>query len=511
MKVNVKFSLLFLFMIIVIVSFSQKIDPNGYTIFNHKNGKIASEGMMINGQPEGLWKSYNEEGILVSSGSRKNNLLDSLWSFYLPNGDLYMTINYLEGKKEGNKTTNLSDGGKIIENFVSDLKEGYEKHYNKDNNIIKQIPFKSGLEEGIAKEFNEDGLIISILEYQRGYILKREFINRKDKSGLKQGLWKEFYADGKLKIEGFYLNDKKDGFFKYFNESGNLEKLEKYINGNIIEGAEETRILETRVDYYIDGKQKVIQTYLDSKPHGIRREYSQEGKIIEGYLFNEGELIGIGIIDENGRKQGSWKELYNKNRLRAEGNYLDNRPINDWKYFFPSGKVEMTGSFNNQGKKIGEWKWFYENGNILREENYENGKLEGIYVDYNEVGEVLSKGEFLDDKEEGLWIIHYGDFLEEGPYKEGLREGIWVGTYDNGNKAYVVNFHDDNPDGKYAWYWPNGRIREMGTYILGRKHGLWQKFDENGILYLTITYRKGVEMRYDGTKILPELPEDIMD
>lgn len=511
MKLNFKFLLLFVFIIVVVTSFSQKIDPNGLNVFYHKNGKIASEGYMVNGQPEGLWKTYNEEGILVSAGSRKNNLLDSLWSFYLPNGELYMTMNYLEGKKEGIKTTYLPEKGKIIEIFKNDLKEGYERHYNNRNQLVKEIPFVNGLEEGIAKEFNDEGLIISILEYQIGYILKREYINRKDNSGLKQGIWKEFYENGKVKIEGFYLNGKKDGFFKYFNEDGNLEKLEKYINGNIIEGAEEIRILETRVDYYRDGKQKVIQTYLDNKPHGIRREYSAEGVIIDGYLFNEGELIGVGIIDEDGRKQGPWKELYEKNKLRAEGSYIDNQPVKSWKYYFPSGIIEMTGTFNNEGKKIGQWKWFYENGKILREENYENGKMEGMYVEFNEASEILSKGNFMDDKEEGPWIIHYGDFLEEGNYREGLREDIWIGTYDNGNKAYQVIFHDDNPDGKYLSYWPNGKVRESGTYILGRKHGLWQKFDENGVLYLTITYRKGVEMRYEGTKIVPELPESIYD
>ena len=32
-------------------------------------------------------------------------------------------------------------------------------------------------------------------------------INKTDKSGLKQGIWKE--TSGSVKIEGFYLNDKK--------------------------------------------------------------------------------------------------------------------------------------------------------------------------------------------------------------------------------------------------------------------------------------------------------------
>lgn len=503
------------FLIVLVMLFinsvsSQKVNPNGYNIFYHSNGAKSSEGNMVNGQPDGYWKNYNDKGVLISEGNRKNTMLDSLWSFYLPDGKLYMTINYKNGKKDGIKTTYTKDV-KIIENYTNDLKEGFEYHYNKNDKVIKQIPFANGVEEGIAKEFDNDGIIISLITYKIGYILNREYINRRDKSGLKQGLWKIFYDNDIVKEEGFYLNGKKDGFFKYFDKEGSLEKLEKYVNGNIVEGAEETRILETRVDYYKDGKQKVIQTYLNNKPHGIRREYSEEGKIIKGFLFYEGELIGIGIIDENGKKQGPWQELYSKGKIKAEGTYLDSKPINDWKYYFPSGKVEMTGSYNTKGQKIGQWMWFYENGKTLREENYVNGKLEGKYSEYDEKGNIISQGEFYDDKEEGKWIIHYGDFIEEGSFKEGLRDGEWKGTYDNGNKAYEVIFHDDNPDGNYKSYWPNGKPKETGIYILGRKHGLWQKYDETGILYLTITYRKGVEMKYDGAKIQPELPESISD
>ena len=101
------------------------------------------------------------------------------------------------------------------------------------------------MEEGIAKEYDSEGTIISILQYKRGYILRREHINRKDQSGFKQGLWKIFYANDILKEEGFYLNDKKDGFFKYYDEEGNLISLEKYNNGEIVEGVEETRVLNT--------------------------------------------------------------------------------------------------------------------------------------------------------------------------------------------------------------------------------------------------------------------------
>ena len=96
--------------------------PDGYTVFYHTNGTKSSEGDILDGKPEGYWKTYSEEGVLLSEGNRKNHLLDSLWKFYDDNGVLKMEINYLEGKKNGIRTT-YREQEKIEENFVDDLTE----------------------------------------------------------------------------------------------------------------------------------------------------------------------------------------------------------------------------------------------------------------------------------------------------------------------------------------------------------------------------------------------------
>ena len=66
----------------MVVSIAQEsIDPNGYNVFYYPNGQKSSEGMLKDGQPEGWWKSYNEQGVLVSEGNRKDHLLDSVWKW----------------------------------------------------------------------------------------------------------------------------------------------------------------------------------------------------------------------------------------------------------------------------------------------------------------------------------------------------------------------------------------------------------------------------------------------
>lgn len=498
----------------VFFSFAQDTIPtNGYVTLRHDNGKIASEGTMRDGLPDGYWKSYNKKGILISEGNRKDFLLDSVWNFYNEEGKLTMSVNFSQGKKEGKKMTFLPEE-KIEEFYKTDKKVGKEKHFDNQGRLVKEIPFENGLEEGVAKEYNENGIIILLTEYKAGYIVRREFLNRVDGSGKKQGIWKTFFANDQVKEEGTYVNDRKHGFFKEFNEDGNLLKIEKYENGQLIVDAVETRKLEMRVDYWPNGNPKIIGTYFNGVAEGIRREYNSKGQVIQSYILKSGSILGKGVVDEGGTKQGYWEEYYDEHYakpdeklLRAKGKYVNSKPVGEWVYYLPNGKVEIEGSYNDKGKKIGLWTWYYPNGNILIEENYEDGLHEGLYTEYDENKNVIVKGIFAEDKEEGKWYRANKDFVEEGKYVDGKREGLWKGYYKNGNVCYEASFNNDNYDGKYTRYWENGKLKEQGRYVLGLKNGSWKSYNKQAELFLVVTYKKGVEIRFEGVKIEPTLDE----
>lgn len=48
---------------------------NDYKIFYYPSGVKSSEGRIVDGKPEGWWKSYNEKGVLISEGNRKTSSL----------------------------------------------------------------------------------------------------------------------------------------------------------------------------------------------------------------------------------------------------------------------------------------------------------------------------------------------------------------------------------------------------------------------------------------------------
>lgn len=56
------------FSILPLVGAAQTDD--GFKQYFHPNGKVASEGYLVDGKPEGHWKAYYDTGVLKSEGDR---------------------------------------------------------------------------------------------------------------------------------------------------------------------------------------------------------------------------------------------------------------------------------------------------------------------------------------------------------------------------------------------------------------------------------------------------------
>lgn len=56
------------------------------------------------------------------------------------------------------------------------------------------------------------------------------------------------------------------------------------------------------------------------------------------------------------------------------------------------------------GKKV-KATYFYENGQVQQEGYFENGKLEGIWISYNEAGDKIATGEYKAGVKTGKWFF----------------------------------------------------------------------------------------------------------
>lgn len=481
----------------------------------HPNGQVSSEGIMRNGKPDGYWVNYYVSGVKKSEGKRFNYLLDSTWNFYNQAGELSQSVSYQLGEKSGytykyTYDNPLNPGQATVlskELYVNGKREGKSFYFYNTGELKQEIYFKNNRKQGLSREFNRDSTVITVLEYNDNYLVNRERINREDEKGLRQGTHREYFENGKIKKEENYLDDQLHGYYREFNERGELLTALRYERGMIREEYDEDirELLDMKSTFDEQGRLIFTGGYKEGIPVGIHRFYDTTGTVENAFLYNErGQKIGEGIIDEQGIRRGMWKDLYPGGNIRARGSYEENRRNGEWTFYFENGGIEQKGKYE-RGRYHGLWLWYYPNGNLWREESYFNGREDGLFTEYASNGAILTKGDYIQGERDGEWIYQVGDHEERGRFVIGLREGEWKYYYPDGSLKYEGEYFQGNPHKRHKFYYPDGVLKEEQYYEMGIREKNWKKYDEQGNLTMTITYRDDGEIRINGSRV--KLPE----
>ena len=104
------------------------------------NGKVTGkeQGSFKNGQREGSWVSYHENGQLYRKGNYKNSKREGAWVGYFENGQLSFKENYKNGKEEGEYISYWGDGRLLTKgNFKNGKATGAWVGYLKDGTVFK--------------------------------------------------------------------------------------------------------------------------------------------------------------------------------------------------------------------------------------------------------------------------------------------------------------------------------------------------------------------------------------
>ncbi len=513
---KIDFKILFFLPIVLItqVIFAQN---EKFIQYHYPTGAVSSEGILRDGKPDGFWKSYYENGNLKSAGLRTMFELDSIWNFYAEDGNLEKSITYREGNKNGFTHTYYyyynADSSKTYylyskELFLNGQHEGLSYYYNKNGNLQFVYPYVNDKRDGSGYEFDKDSTIISIITYRRGYLVETVKVNRKDESGQRQGRWIEFYASGEKKTETQYYNDKIHGVQRNFDQSGRLINEQRFVDGNPFSPETDTavadiEIAEYRKTFHENGKIRSEGAFLHNLPIGIHKEYDENGnlKLTKEYS-SESVLIGEGSFDENGKRTGKWR-LYDGywDYFYAQGSYNKGNKIELWEYFYSNGNREMQGYFEND-KPSGEWIWLYPNGNKRRVENYYDGLLDGAYIEYDSVGNLLAKGTYSEGMKHGEWETRVGDIVEYGTYDMDSKTGEWTEYYISNEKLrFSGKFRGGDAIGVHRWLYPNGQVEIDGEYRGGLQHKIWHRYNPDGTIYMTRTYRYGNLIKIDNVKV----------
>ena len=137
--------------------------------------------------------------------------------------------------------------------------------------------------------------------------------------------------------------------------------------------------------------------YINGKKAGKGKEYDDEGNLIfDGVYLNGKKYTGNGY-DGNGNlvlnlNEGKGEEYFNNKQIKFEGEYFDGRKWSGKGYNFDGNEVFEIK--NGKGKVLE----YYNNGILKYEGEYFNGKRNFKGIDYDNKDYFKFEGEYLNGK-----------------------------------------------------------------------------------------------------------------
>ncbi len=432
---------------------------------------VKKEGVFDN--DNGLKKSYDNDGNMVSEFTLKAAKLEGIGKSFYPNGKPKVISNFIKGKKQGGSREYDDDGNLTAEyTYVSDELNGPYKIY--ENGKLKiSGSILNGKKNGNFKLFNEDGLLYK--EYQ----MKQDSL---------QGPYVVYYySDGKivLKETGQYVNDQKEGlwqFTKFIMDKPNNVGFYNYYDGSL-----NGFFKEVSHDSIIFGSYKNGE--LSDQYSVYRSLFCLIGGQITGdtamsVLYTTGSYY-------NGIKNGYWKYYSLTKALIAEGRYLNDKKEGEWKFYHDTYETgygqDSTEHYSKQ---------------LFLIENYKDGEKDGRSIQYSSLDRQAIPCDTIKNKNANpldtcnrliynkfYYSLFYKKGQLHGPieYKDSLGVLKYKGTFVNGEKqGFWIEGYYQTPDSEKPYY-----FYQTGNYTAGRRDGEWNEYVNKDFIYTTYNYQNG--------------------
>ena len=130
------------------------------------------------------------------------------------------------------------------------------------------------------------------------------------------------------------------------------------------------------------------------------------------------------------------------------------------KNYYDNGKLKSEFEKNDNGKLDGIYREYYENGQLKLECTYKDGQLDGISKEYYKNNQLSCEYNFKNGQLDGLCKEYYdsGKIKEEYYCKNGEFEGIYKKYYTNGKEKSEYNYKNGRISGIAKEYRINGDI-----------------------------------------------------
>ena len=299
-------------------------------------------------------------------------------------------------------------------------------------------------------------------------------INQTDSKGQKQGSWKKYYpSNDQLFYEGQFKDDQPYGEFKHYYEEGQLKSTTLYDDEKVRSEVFYSNGNRMAIGYFIDQKKDSIWTYYDKAGWvSMREEYKKGMKSGFSISYYPDASIASKQQFKDDVETGESIQYYPNGKLESKGNYLGGSFNGDYTYYYESGKKMHSGEYIS-GKRNGMWLFFNENGSLRTVIQYRMGEI---------AKETPKNGEF---------VVYYENGLPKSifNYTKGLKDGAFVEYYDKGEKVLVPREKKNSyePD-EFEEVIEGQQIKRKGVYSSGALIGEEFFYNEDGSMIEKISH-----------------------
>ena len=158
---------------------------DNYSILYHSNGKMKAEGNYIDKKKEGKWLYYNEKGKRITELFYKQNLKDGQEKVWDDDGKEVIEITtYKQGKKEGEFFKSLYSSGYYTCTYKNDKLNGTYKEHFPDKKIRVQGEYVDDNKQGEWLIYTSYGQVVQKLTYKDNVLVKDILVLHTDKGDI---------------------------------------------------------------------------------------------------------------------------------------------------------------------------------------------------------------------------------------------------------------------------------------------------------------------------------------
>ena len=313
--------------------------------WDSRTGDKLSEGSYDHGKETGVWTRWSLAGHVRLKESYRNGQREGAYGEWHENGRPRQEGSYSAGRKHGAWTT-WSESGEVAE----------------------RVSYEMGIEHGSAERFHPSGTPKERGSYD---------------NGKKTGLWETWHEDGSLRWRGEYVNGKPQGPWEIRDEDGRVGRG-MYVDGmrqgeweiQSPAGWEPGKDMRIERGHYERGQRHGVWVRLG--PDGGKQSegrYDGNRKVGRWRTWSQaGQMVADVGYHESGKLHGPFTRWHDNGVLAEQGEYVDGVKVGAWIARARDGAVLHRGSYRD-GEKHGPWLERASAGATLHDRLYDRGTI----------------------------------------------------------------------------------------------------------------------------------------